>query len=90
METKLTKLVNGWSQEEIELLCKRTGCSEDRVIHFCNAVDKFLYLMLPTETKRATLHFHLEGETPEKETLTKSTKKAAKQKTSVSKSRKSN
>ncbi|MBI4850302.1 MAG: hypothetical protein HY819_00595 [Acidobacteria bacterium] len=53
------KLINGWSREEIELLCERTGCAKELVIKFCQAVDKYLYLMLPTESKRATLHFHL-------------------------------
>lgn len=86
-----TKLINGWSQEEIELLCKKTGCSKDRVIDFCNAVDKFLYLMLPTETKRATLHFHLREEvfsTKEEESV-KSVKKVAKQKHTIGRGKKS-
>lgn len=55
------KLVNGWSQEEISLLSKRTGYPEEIVINFCQAIDKHLYLMLPTETKKATLHFHLKS-----------------------------
>jgi hypothetical protein len=54
-----TKLVNGWNREEIDLLCERTGCKVETVLRFCQAVDKYLYLMLSTEGKRATLHFHL-------------------------------
>lgn len=54
-----TKLVNGWNREEIDLLCERTGCDVETVLRFCQAVDKYLYLMLSTEGKRATLHFHL-------------------------------
>ncbi len=67
------KLVNGWSQEEIQLLCERTDCSTELVIEFCKAVDKQLYKMLPTEAKRATLHFHLR-KTTEEDTYSDNTK----------------
>lgn len=52
-------LINGWSEREIELLCERTGCERAAVTHFCQAVDKQLYMLLPAHMKRATLHFHL-------------------------------
>jgi hypothetical protein len=58
------KIVNGWSQEEISLLSKRTGYPEEVVLNFCQAIDKHLYLMLPTETRKATLHFHLKAFQP--------------------------
>lgn len=53
------KIINGWSPEERRKLCERTGASIELVERFCEAVDKPLYLSLPTHIKRATLHFHL-------------------------------
>ena len=51
--------VNGWSEEEVERLVRRTGRPRDRVEAFCRAVDKRLFLMLGERQRRATLHFHL-------------------------------
>jgi hypothetical protein len=53
------KPINGWAQAEMKLLAERTGQPDDAIERFCQAVDKQLYLMLPTHMKRATLHFHL-------------------------------
>lgn len=69
------KTINGWSQEEIHLLCEKTGCEQEKVISFCQAVDKQLYLLLPTESKRATLHFHLRGRNQTEKTAKDKTKK---------------
>ena len=43
----------------MQLLGERTEQSAEAILNFCQAVDKQLYLMLPTHIKRATLHFHL-------------------------------
>lgn len=51
--------INGWSPADIKLLGERTGQPVDAIEHFCRAIDKQLYLMLPTHIKKATLHFHL-------------------------------
>lgn len=51
--------VNGWFEDEIERLVRRTGKSREAVERFCAAVDKRLFLMLTDRQRRATLHFHL-------------------------------
>ena len=53
------KLINGWSEEDRRLLKQRTGQPPAAIEHFCQALDKQLYLMLPAHIKKATLHFHL-------------------------------
>lgn len=50
---------NGWSDEEIQTLMRRTGRSRALVESFCLAVDKRLYLMLDDRQRRASLYFHL-------------------------------
>ena len=52
--------INGWSEQEIERLMRRTGRPRDRVVRFCQAIDKRLFLMLDERQRRATLHFHLD------------------------------
>lgn len=52
-------LINGWNDQEVERLIRRTGRSRELVEHFCRAVDKRLFLMLDEKKRRATLHFHL-------------------------------
>ena len=52
--------INGWSDGEIERLMRRTGSPRERVVRFCQAVDKRLFLMLDERQRRATLHFHLD------------------------------
>ena len=51
--------LNGWNEEEIQRLVRRTGKARDAVERFCRAVDKRLFLMLDERQRRATLHFHL-------------------------------
>jgi hypothetical protein len=53
------ELINGWSEADILMLIKRTGQMREDILHFCEAIDKPLYLILSTEMKRSTLHFHL-------------------------------
>lgn len=52
-------MINGWSEDEVERLTRKTGAPRERVEAFCRAVDKRLYLMLDERQRRATLHFHL-------------------------------
>jgi hypothetical protein len=52
--------INGWSEQEIDRLIRRTGRPRERVVLFCQAVDKRLFLMLDERQRRATLHFHLD------------------------------
>ncbi len=51
--------VNGWSDDEIERLVRKTRKGRRAVERFCAAVDKRLFLMLDERQRRATLHFHL-------------------------------
>jgi hypothetical protein len=51
--------LNGWSDEEVERLVRKTRKSRRAVERFCTAVDKRLFLMLDEKQRRATLHFHL-------------------------------
>jgi hypothetical protein len=51
--------VNGWSDEEVERLVRKTRKSRPAVERFCAAVDKRLFLLLDERQRRATLHFHL-------------------------------
>ena len=52
-------VINGWSEEEIERLMRRTGQPRERIEAFCRAVDKRLFLLLDEAQRRTTLHFHL-------------------------------
>lgn len=52
--------VNGWSEDEIERLVRKTRRPREAVLEFCRAVDKRLFLMLDERKRRATLHFHLD------------------------------
>ena len=52
--------VNGWSEDEIARLVRKTGRPRDAVLEFCRAVDKRLFLTLDERKRRATLHFHLD------------------------------
>lgn len=52
--------INGWSDEEVERLERRTGKPREAVERFCRAVDKRLFLLLDPRQRRATLHFHLD------------------------------
>ena len=56
--------VNGWSEEEIERLVRKTGRPREIVVEFCHSVDKRLFLMLDERKRRATLHFHLDPREP--------------------------
>ncbi len=51
--------INGWSDEEVERIERRTARPREAVERFCRAVDKRLFLMLDSRQRRATLHFHL-------------------------------
>ena len=51
---------NGWSEEEIERLVRKTGRPREIVVGLCRSVDKRLFLMLDERKRRATLHFHLD------------------------------
>jgi hypothetical protein len=51
--------INGWSEEEIARLMRRTERPRETVERFCRSVDKKLFLMLDERKRRATLHFHL-------------------------------
>jgi hypothetical protein len=53
--------VNGWSEEEVQRLMRRTGRPREAVERFCRSVDKRLFLMLDERKRRATLHFHLDA-----------------------------
>ncbi|MEW6731932.1 MAG: hypothetical protein AB1489_11455 [Acidobacteriota bacterium] len=53
------RFVNGWGPEDVQLLITRTGQPEEAILNFCRAIDKQLYLLLPSHIKRASLHFHL-------------------------------
>jgi hypothetical protein len=57
-------MLNGWSDDEIDRLARKTAAPRDRVEAFCRAVDKRLYMMLDERQRRATLHFHLRPEEP--------------------------
>jgi hypothetical protein len=51
--------INGWTEEEVERLARRTGKPRELVEEFCRAVDKRLFLLLDERQRRATLYFHL-------------------------------
>ncbi len=69
----LMEAINGWNEADILMLIKRTGQTREAILRFCEAIDKPLYLMLSTEMKRSTLHFHLRTvvETPARESKVK-------------------
>lgn len=52
-------MLNGWSEEEIARLVRRTRRPREAVVRFCEAVDKRLFLLLDERQRRSTLHFHL-------------------------------
>jgi hypothetical protein len=58
------KSVNGWTEEEVERLVRKTGRDRERVLRFCRSVDKRLFLLLDERKRRATLHFHLDTPPP--------------------------
>ena len=59
--------INGWTEDEILRLMRRTGRPRETVERFCRSVDKRLFLMLDERKRRATLHFHLGPPEPEPE-----------------------
>jgi hypothetical protein len=61
------KSTNGWTEEEIARLMRKTGRDREKVERFCRSVDKRLFLLLDERKRRATLHFHLGPPSPDSE-----------------------
>jgi hypothetical protein len=75
------KIINGWSETDIEFLCRKIGCRRFVIESFCDRVSKERYFALPVERRMRLFKEHfldtlkrsdLEGFTTNTEKILKS------------------